>query len=185
MGIGEEDLTHLPEILDLHDLSKDESAGTKEQFRKRCRGNHLNHAIHQHVSDTTIPSAMVHPCMVHPWHSAWFESIILRLATSLASLFVMNRTNHRRSPSPRPLALESNSFPFGSRQALNNGLSEVGKMKAQDVCAVIVTYRPNAKMLARISYILAQVQGLVVVDNGSNTDERDPLRLASQTIGLN
>jgi rhamnosyltransferase len=57
-------------------------------------------------------------------------------------------------------------------------------MKAQNVCAVIVTYHPNAKMIERIPHILAQVQGLVVVDNGSNTDERDPLRLASQTIGF-
>ena len=51
-GTGEDDLTHLPEILELHDLSKDEGAGTKEQFRRRCMANHLNRAMHHHVFDT-------------------------------------------------------------------------------------------------------------------------------------
>jgi rhamnosyltransferase len=55
---------------------------------------------------------------------------------------------------------------------------------ATDVCAVIVTYHPNAKMLANISKVLAQVQGLVVVDNGSDVDELAPLRVASQTLGF-
>lgn len=49
---GEEDLTHLPEILEFHDLSRDEAAGTKEQFRQRCLANHRNRAMHHHVFDT-------------------------------------------------------------------------------------------------------------------------------------
>jgi len=53
-------------------------------------------------------------------------------------------------------------------------------MTAQSVCAVIVTYHPSAKMLENIAQVLAQVQGLVVVDNGSNADELAPLRVASQ-----
>lgn len=57
-------------------------------------------------------------------------------------------------------------------------------MTAQSVCAVIVTYHPSAKMLENMSNVLAQVQGLVVVDNGSNADELNPLRLASQTLGF-
>ena len=51
-GVGEEDLTHLSEILELHDLSKDEAAGTKEHFRERCLANHLYRAMHHHVFDT-------------------------------------------------------------------------------------------------------------------------------------
>ncbi len=57
-------------------------------------------------------------------------------------------------------------------------------MTAQSVCAVIVTYHPSAKMLESMSNVVAQVQGLVVVDNGSNDDELDPLRVASQTVGF-
>src|SRR5258708_21284331 len=61
---------------------------------------------------------------------------------------------------------------------------EQDKMTAQSVCAVIVTYHPSAKVLENIAQVLAQVQGLVVVDNGSNADELAPLRVASQTLGF-
>jgi rhamnosyltransferase len=57
-------------------------------------------------------------------------------------------------------------------------------MTAHSVCAVIVTYHPSAKMLENMSNTLAQVQGLVVVDNGSNAEELDPLRMASQTLSF-
>ena len=51
-GVSEGDLTHLAEIVDLHDLSKDEAAGTQEQFHQRCLANHVNRAMHHHVFDT-------------------------------------------------------------------------------------------------------------------------------------
>lgn len=57
-------------------------------------------------------------------------------------------------------------------------------MTARSVCAVIVAYHPSAKTLGSMPEVLAQVQGLVVVDNGSNPDELDPLRVASQTLGF-
>ena len=50
--IFEDDLTHLPEILRLHDLSKDPGAGTGEQFRKRSLKNYIYRALHHHVFDT-------------------------------------------------------------------------------------------------------------------------------------
>jgi rhamnosyltransferase len=57
-------------------------------------------------------------------------------------------------------------------------------MTVQSVCAVIVTYHPSAEMLRNMSKVLAQVQGLVVVDNGSTVDELTPLREASKTLGF-
>ncbi|MGB0109496.1 MAG: glycosyltransferase [Terriglobales bacterium] len=57
-------------------------------------------------------------------------------------------------------------------------------MTAKSVCAVIVTYHPSATMLEILPEVLAQVQGLVVVDNGSNADELVPLSAASQTFGF-
>ena len=58
-AVGEEDLTHLAEILELHDLSKDEPAGTKEHFYRRCLSNHSNRAMHHHVFDTMAALSMV------------------------------------------------------------------------------------------------------------------------------
>jgi rhamnosyltransferase len=55
---------------------------------------------------------------------------------------------------------------------------------AQSVCAVIITYHPSAEMCENMSDVLAQVQGLVVVDNGSNAHEVDPLRAASRTLSF-
>ncbi|HWZ24924.1 MAG TPA: hypothetical protein VN037_06550 [Verrucomicrobiae bacterium] len=49
--IGEKDETHLNEILDLHDLSRDPPAGTPEQFRARSLLNIENRCLHHHVFD--------------------------------------------------------------------------------------------------------------------------------------
>ena len=45
----EDDLTHLDEILEKHDLSMDPPAGTLEQFRERSLKNIENRGLHQHV----------------------------------------------------------------------------------------------------------------------------------------
>ena len=56
---GEDDLTHLPEILALHDLEKDEPAGSPEQFRIRSMENRFNRALHHHVFDTLTASKLI------------------------------------------------------------------------------------------------------------------------------
>ena len=48
---GEDDLTHLPEILEKHDLDKDPGCGTFEQFHKRSLDNLSNRCLHHHVFD--------------------------------------------------------------------------------------------------------------------------------------
>ena len=48
----EDDLTHVPEILALHDLTRDVPAGTPEEFRHRCLNNSDTRAMHHHVFDT-------------------------------------------------------------------------------------------------------------------------------------
>ena len=58
-NIGENDLTHVPEILALHDLTKDKPAGSPEEFRRRCLDNVSNRAIHHHVFDTLSALKMV------------------------------------------------------------------------------------------------------------------------------
>lgn len=50
----EDDLTHLNEILELHDLELDKKAGTKEEFRERSLKNFENRALHQHVFDLPL-----------------------------------------------------------------------------------------------------------------------------------
>lgn len=51
-GIKEDDLTHLDEILALHDLKMDPEAGTPDQFRARSLQNLENRCLHHHVFDS-------------------------------------------------------------------------------------------------------------------------------------
>jgi hypothetical protein len=49
---GEDDLTHLPEILELHDLRRDPGAGSFNAFKARSEKNLENRGLHHHVFDT-------------------------------------------------------------------------------------------------------------------------------------
>lgn len=53
-GTKEDDLTHLDEILELHDLKMDKPAGNQEQFRTRSLKNPENRALHHHVFDVDL-----------------------------------------------------------------------------------------------------------------------------------
>ena len=57
--IGEDDLTHLPEILAQHDLTLDWPAGSPEQFRNRSLLNAQNRCLHHHVFDLSLMRAML------------------------------------------------------------------------------------------------------------------------------
>ena len=48
-GVAESDLTHLDEVLSLHDLSRDPGAKSPEEFRERSLNNSRFRAIHHHV----------------------------------------------------------------------------------------------------------------------------------------
>ncbi len=57
-------------------------------------------------------------------------------------------------------------------------------MSARSVCAVIVAYHPTPAMVDNLSVTFAQVDAMVVIDNGSNYDSLDRLRAASRNIGF-
>jgi len=54
--VSEKDLSHLSEILQSHDLTKDPAAGTYEDFKKRSLNNYENRCLHQHVFDLEVLS---------------------------------------------------------------------------------------------------------------------------------
>jgi SAM-dependent methyltransferase len=53
-NISEADMTHLQEVLDLHDLSRDPPTGSREEFQARCLKNFENRCIHHHVYDLAV-----------------------------------------------------------------------------------------------------------------------------------
>jgi SAM-dependent methyltransferase len=58
-GTTEEDLTHLPEILRLHDIQRDPEAGAYERFKERSERNAEFRGMHQHVFDPSLVRAML------------------------------------------------------------------------------------------------------------------------------
>ena len=58
-GTGEDDLTHLPEILTLHDLERDPEAGDMAAFKSRSTKNFENRCLHHHVFDMQLAVALV------------------------------------------------------------------------------------------------------------------------------
>lgn len=58
-GTTEDDLTHMPEILALHDLARDPEAGDSASFQARSMRNFENRCFHHHVFDTTLAVSLV------------------------------------------------------------------------------------------------------------------------------
>lgn len=58
----EDDLTHLEEILAMHDLSIDPPAGDFEKFKKRSLDNFNNRTLHHHVFDTDLMRKVLDYC---------------------------------------------------------------------------------------------------------------------------
>jgi SAM-dependent methyltransferase len=60
--VTEYDLTHLDEILKLHDLSLDPAAGSFETFRSRSLENYSNRTLHHHVFDMDLIKSLLEYC---------------------------------------------------------------------------------------------------------------------------
>lgn len=59
VGMTEDDLTHLPEILALHDLERDPEAGDTAAFKSRSMCNFENRCLHHHVFDAQLAVSLV------------------------------------------------------------------------------------------------------------------------------
>jgi SAM-dependent methyltransferase len=74
--VEEDDMTHVFEVLALHDLQRDPAAGSQDQFRQRCLENKRTRALHHHVFDTRTAANLVdyagfqliHIAAVKPFH---------------------------------------------------------------------------------------------------------------------
>lgn len=57
--MAEDDLTHMPEIIALHDLERDPEAGDLAAFKARSERNFENRCFHHHVFDTHLAASLV------------------------------------------------------------------------------------------------------------------------------
>lgn len=57
--VGEDDTTHIAEVLELHDLALDYGVESASAFRERVRHNASNRGVHHHVFDTRLAMTVV------------------------------------------------------------------------------------------------------------------------------
>lgn len=89
-NVTETDLTHLPEILELHDLAMDPGAGTAEQFRERCLSNASIRAMHHHVfcpdvlvqMFDSVGMAVLNVAVERPYHIIVLAQVMAQATTS-------------------------------------------------------------------------------------------------------
>jgi len=89
---GEDDLTHLDEILALHDLGRDPWAGAPADFRARSLRNAENRCLHHHVFDIALMRAMLEEC---GWIATGAETV-----RPLHLLALARRPGPGKKPSP-------------------------------------------------------------------------------------
>ncbi len=81
--VTEHDLTHLDEILALHDLSMDLPAGSFEEFKLRSLDNFNNRTLHHHVFDIPLMTKML----------AHFEFDTLQTSVTRSNFYALGRKN--------------------------------------------------------------------------------------------
>lgn len=90
---SEADDTHLPEVLRLHDLSRDAGSSNLAEFERRCKENLDHRCVHHHVFDTHLTVELVdwvdfqivHVQLLRPFH-------IVVLARKLEARTTKNNT---------------------------------------------------------------------------------------------
>jgi SAM-dependent methyltransferase len=81
-GVGEDDLTHLAEVLALHDLDRDPWAGGRENFTRRSRDNLVHRGLHHHIFDAALIAQM----------TAHVGLVPIRQDSSASDFFYLGRT---------------------------------------------------------------------------------------------
>jgi SAM-dependent methyltransferase len=106
-GAGEDDLTHLEEILALHDLRRDPGAPNREVFQQRCRENASTRAMHHHVF---VSRTVVQMC-----EAAGLEVLLLRAKLPFNIVCLCRVTPGRNEGlDRRELARQLSRSPFAS-----------------------------------------------------------------------
>ena len=82
--VGEDDMTHLKEILKLHDLKRDPQAKSYNNFVIRCNNNLKNRCMHHHIFSQSLLKEIVEFCglKVSRQHSSYTDHFILVVKNS-------------------------------------------------------------------------------------------------------
>ena len=81
--MSEHDLTHLDEILQLHDLTRDHAAGGFENFKARSLDNFYNRGLHHHIFDAHLMAQLF----------GYFNIDLLHTSESASDYFAIGKVN--------------------------------------------------------------------------------------------
>ena len=103
-NVGEDDLTHVDEILRNHDLSRDPDAGDFESFQRRSLANFQHRCLHHHVFDTASAATLIDQAGLQilnveakrPMHIIIIARKVGPLATKNNRRFLDPRAKYRR-----------------------------------------------------------------------------------------
>jgi SAM-dependent methyltransferase len=103
-GMREDDLTHLPEILELHDLARDPGVTDVAAFRERAARNAEVRSLHHHVFDSRLAVAVV--------TQAGFEPLSVEALEPYHIVVLARRPGKGATPSVLDLAQALRASPF-------------------------------------------------------------------------
>jgi len=95
-GVGEDDLTHLAEILELHDLTRDRAAGSLEAFTERSSRNFQNRGLHHHVFDLELLREMLDFFGIEEIasHQSYYDHLVVGRVHTMVSGSVPTTDSH-------------------------------------------------------------------------------------------
>lgn len=172
----ETDLSHLPEILELHDLTLDPAAGNLEAFKARSLQNFQNRCLHQHVFNTELALSV--------YDFIGFQIEDVQVAAPFHIIVLGRKLPSQHRPDNRTWMADDAPWrkrsPFHldryPQDHLDQAHAQAVLPTAQNTCAVMITFHPDADVPENIRKILPQVARLIVVDNGSSTAEKEPIK---------
>jgi SAM-dependent methyltransferase len=79
LGTTEDDLTHLDEVLRLHDIGRDPGVNDRREFERRSRANARNRGLHHHVftTETAVQLLDVAGFQIRAVEPRWRQNIFL------------------------------------------------------------------------------------------------------------
>lgn len=81
------------------------------------------------------------------------------------------------------MAVPSFRHEAGANLRAENFEMRSSKLQKADICAVVITYHPDATLFERMTHVRSQVGRLIVVDNHSEISEIDQLHKLSSELG--
>jgi SAM-dependent methyltransferase len=103
-GTQEDDLSHVQEVINLHDLERSPEIADAEELRRQFEDNYTNRSVHHHAFDTSLVVRMVHQANLRilgvepllPYHIIIIAQKVQTGCSAINDNFLANDAKYRR-----------------------------------------------------------------------------------------